>query len=136
MEWRRLFGRGLRTCEMRALIRFLRSLVRARRVADAELRDEFALHLDSRTDDLVRRGLSREAARRQARLEFGPVTAYEERVRDVAGFTIINDFFRDLKLGIRLLGRQRGVVATVVADRRTVKEFLEPFLVGELQGTA
>ena len=68
---------------MRALIRFLRSLVRARHVADADLRDEFALHVDSRTDDLVRRGLSREAARRQARLEFGPVTAYEERVRDV-----------------------------------------------------
>jgi hypothetical protein len=43
---------------------------------DADMRAEFRAHLELRADDLVRSGLSRAEATRQARLEFGSPDRY------------------------------------------------------------
>ena len=38
---------------------------------DLDLNDEIHFHIEARTQDLIRNGLSREEAQRQGRLEFG-----------------------------------------------------------------
>ena len=47
--------------------------------------DEFRSHIAHRADDLERRGLSREAAERAARVEFGGVEAQKDAARDARG---------------------------------------------------
>jgi hypothetical protein len=46
------------------------------------MRDEFAFHLESRTRDLIRQGLSAQEARRRAQVEFGSVESYKEQTRE------------------------------------------------------
>ena len=50
-----------------------------RRAVEREMDDEFRSHIAHRADDLERRGLSREAAERAARVEFGGVEAQKGR---------------------------------------------------------
>jgi len=57
------------------LFRAFRALLSRRRF-ERDMREELATHIEHRTDDLVASGLSREQARRQARVEFGAVEAY------------------------------------------------------------
>ncbi len=64
-------------------------LFRRERHVNADMQDEFAFHLEQRTDALIRSGLSPDAARRQARLEFGSPAAYVDRGRDARGFTVL-----------------------------------------------
>ena len=83
-------------------------LFRRERHVNADMQDEFAFHLEQRTDALIRSGLSPDAARRQARLEFGSPAAYVDRGRDARGFTVADDFCRDVQIGVRMLRRQWG----------------------------
>jgi len=62
----------------------LRQLI-GRRALEREMDDEFRGHIAHRADDLQRRGLSREAAERAARVEFGGVEAQKDAARDVRG---------------------------------------------------
>ena len=59
---------------------FLRRLFGRTRF-ERELTDELQLHVETRVEDLVRRGIDPGEARRRARLEFGGVEQYKERVR-------------------------------------------------------
>ena len=78
-----------------------------------DVRDEFEFHLDARTADLVRGGLSEAAARAQALREFGNAAtgaagcvAEDDRVerrRHVA--RLAGELKQDLTLGVRLIGR-------------------------------
>ena len=43
----------------------------------ADVKDELAFHLQARTDDLMRQGLSADAARKEAERQFGDVRAVE-----------------------------------------------------------
>jgi predicted permease len=82
--------------------------LRGRREVDRDLADELAAHLDERLEELLRAGLSPEAARRQARRELGNATLLTERGRDVWRFAILEDAWQDL----RYAGRQfRGAPA-------------------------
>ena len=60
---------------------------RWKRRSDAErgMTDEIGFHLEARTEDLVRSGLSRGDAMRRARIEFGGIEAYKERCREARG---------------------------------------------------
>lgn len=60
----------------------LTALLQRRRL-DAELDEDLATHLELLTDDYVAKGMTREAARREARLRFGSVVAVAEMHRDV-----------------------------------------------------
>ncbi len=100
---------------MSALSR-LRSLWRglARRSSfEAEMDEEFRLHLELRTEDLIRSGLPPAEAARRARLEFGSAEVHKERARASLGLRIFDEVRGDVRYGVRTLLRTPGF--TVVA---------------------
>jgi len=66
---------------------------------------ELQFHLDARTDDLMRGGLTRPDAERRARLEFGGVASYKDEIREAFGLRLIDDLGRDLAYAWRSLRR-------------------------------
>ena len=80
---------------------------------DADFEQEMAAHLAAAEDDGVRRGLTREEARRTARVELGGLAQLREASRSVQGLPWIGSFWLDIKLGVRLLGKYPGL--TVVS---------------------
>src|SRR5687767_4187606 len=78
---------------------------------DAELR----FHLDRLIDDYVTEGLSRDAARRRAQLEFGGLELAKEECRDVRPLRWFDDLRRDVPLGFRGLARDRLFAVAVIA---------------------
>src|SRR5215470_19092431 len=81
---------------------------------DRETRDELAFHLAARARDLTDRGLTPDAAERQARIEMGGVEKYVDRVRDARGFPLADEFVQDLRHGCRLLARNPAFTAVSV----------------------
>ena len=51
---------------------------------EQDLDDEIRFHIEARAEDLTRKGLPREQAQRQARLEFGALDKSKEACRDPA----------------------------------------------------
>jgi len=58
---------------------------------DREMDEEFRSHIAHRADHFERRGLSREAAERAARIEFGAVEAQKDEARDARGLRAVID---------------------------------------------
>jgi predicted permease len=96
----------------------LRSLwrgLRRDRELEAEMADEFRAHIEMRADDLERSGVSREAALRQARIEFGSVPKYRDEARASRGLRWFDDLrisWLDVKLGLRMLRKYPGLTLT------------------------
>ncbi|MGH7679840.1 MAG: ABC transporter permease [Gemmatimonadaceae bacterium] len=92
--------------ELIARVRSLaRGTVRPRRV-DAELQEEFRLHMEMRAADLVRAGMTPADAARKARAEFGSTEDHIEktrRARGLAWFDELRFSWLDIKLGGRML---------------------------------
>jgi predicted permease len=93
----------------------LRSVVRALRRGD-DLRDdmsgEFRHHIELRTADLVRAGLSAQEAATQARMEFGDPEHYLEEARRSRGLSWLDGLgisLLDLRLGARMLIKYPGL---------------------------
>ena len=82
------------------LRRFLRR-GRLERDLDRELHD----HLERRIADLTSAGMGAREAARRARLEFGGLDVAKEACRDARGTRWAEDFFRDCRYGMRVLGR-------------------------------
>jgi predicted permease len=97
---------------LRALLARVAGLFGGRR-ADDELREEMQAHIDMETAEYVRRGMSPEAARRQALLAAGGVTQAVEAVRDQRGLPVIESVVADLRYAVRSL-RHAPAFATVV----------------------
>lgn len=73
---------------------------------DADLREEFRLHIEMRADDLVQSGMTPADALRQARAEFGNTADHHEQTRQargLRGFDGLRFSWLDLKLGGRML---------------------------------
>ena len=93
----------------------LRSLwrgIRGTAALDAEMAEEFRLHVELRAEALVRSGLSPDDAARQARLEFGSPEHYADRGRASRGLRPFDDLrlsWLDFKLGFRMLRRYPGL---------------------------
>lgn len=84
---------------------FWRGVVRTRTVS-ADLNEEFRLHIELRTADLVRLGMSPADAARKARAEFGNTEHFVEKARVARGlrwFDALRFSGLDLKLGGRML---------------------------------
>ena len=80
---------------------------------DAAMEEELALHLEMAADDWQRRGLTREEAIRQARLQAGGVAQAMEQRRDQRGLPWLEDLLQDARFGARML--RRAPLVTAVA---------------------
>src|SRR5215470_14683074 len=78
-----------------------------------ELERELRFHLEMEVAENIRRGMSEEEARRAARLSFGGVEQTKESYRDIARFRWIEDLWRDLHYGARMLLKNPGF--TIIA---------------------
>ena len=65
----------------------------------------FEEHLAEKVDELVAGGMSREEATFAARREFGNVLQIEERSREVWQWPFLENFFTDVRYGLRQLKR-------------------------------
>ena len=86
----------------------------ARRRMYRELAEEIREHLEEKVEELVASGMLRKDAETKARREFGNVTSTEERGRDVWRWTLIEDFFKDVRFGWRMLRKNPGFTAVAV----------------------
>ncbi|MEX2281263.1 MAG: ABC transporter permease, partial [Gemmatimonadota bacterium] len=95
-----------------ARVRSLWSGLRRRSAFEAEMREEFRLHVELRAKDLVRSGLSKSEALRRARAEFGSAERYKEEARASRGLQRVDALrfsWLDFKLGFRMLARYPGL---------------------------
>jgi putative ABC transport system permease protein len=102
--------------------RLFRHTNRTREDVRADVNDEFAFHLDMRTDELVREGLSQDEARQRAQREFGRTDASSrtlatlgdriERQRRAGRF--LGELWQDAGHGFRLLRRNPGFAAVAI----------------------
>ena len=92
---------------------FLDRVFRRRRLYD-DLSEEIRAHLAERADDLVARGMSRDAAMVEARRAFGNVTKIEEEGRDSWEWPTLDSFLRDATFAMRQLRRTPALTAIIV----------------------
>lgn len=100
-----------------SILNELRNRLRAlftRAREDRELDEELAFHLEMAIEENVRRGMTPEEARRQARLRLGGPTQVREAVRDARGVRWLDDLAADLRYALRTFGRSPGFVAAAV----------------------
>ena len=79
-------------------------------MTDPDPADEIHAHIADRADDLVRAGMPREEAERQARLEFGSIERYREEAREAGrrGSARLELLGRDVMLAARRLRAAPG----------------------------
>src|SRR5258708_6795107 len=90
-----------------------RSLFRRRQVED-ELGEEFAYHLEKKTEEFRARGLSPKDARQAALRALDGIELRKEECRDARGLNWIEDFIRDLRYAARTLRRSPAFTIVVV----------------------
>ena len=88
----------------------VRALVRGGAL-DRELDEELQFHLDQLVEAHLARGLSPEAARREALLEIGGIEQRKEECRDTRRVRFVDDLRRDVRYAIRSLRCAPGFTA-------------------------
>ena len=103
-----MIGRHLRrgVARLRALF--------TRRQEDRDFDEELASHLAMMTEDNMRRGLSRDAARRAAVIRLGPASSLRARHREVRGWPLVETIAQDLRFAIRLMTKERWFSAAAI----------------------
>ncbi|HEY2907218.1 MAG TPA: ABC transporter permease [Vicinamibacterales bacterium] len=85
-----------------ALASRLRALFTARAL-DVDFESELRDHLDSATEENIRRGMTPETAAREARLRLGGVTQLQEAHREQRGLPQVDTIMQDLRYALRTL---------------------------------
>ncbi len=91
----------------------LRRLFSRRRLYD-DLAAEMREHLEEKTEQFVREGMSREEAEHAARRAFGNAALIEERGREAWQWPRIESIWADVKYGSRQLRKSPGFTITAV----------------------
>jgi len=86
----------------------------SRRRIYGDLSAEIEEHLAEKVDELVAGGMSREEATFAARREFGNVLQIEERSREIWQWPALENFFMDVRYGLRQLRKNPGFTAVAV----------------------
>jgi hypothetical protein len=102
----------LRLNWLRELGRRLNMLLH-RRQFDADLEEEMRLHLELRGEQQAESGVEASDGSAAARRRFGNPTVLREKSRSAWGWEWLEDFFQDVKYGLRGMARSTGI--TVVA---------------------
>jgi len=76
---------------------------------DLDFEEELEAHLAMAEEEKVRQGLSREEARRRARVELGGLTQLREAGRAARGLPWLDTFRLDVRLGLRMLRKSWGL---------------------------
>src|SRR5262252_6070969 len=91
----------------------LRSIFRRRRV-ESDMDEELRFHLEQRIEEGVARGLSPDAARREALLAMGGLEQRKEEMRDARRVHWLTDFVDDVRYAFRSLRRTPALTAFIV----------------------
>src|SRR5713226_5632995 len=79
-----------------------------------DLSEEIKEHLEEKIEELVASGTSKEEATHVARREFGNVELVKESAHDVWGWRWLEDLIEDLRFGVRMLRKSRGLTVVSV----------------------
>jgi predicted permease len=91
----------------------IRSLFRRSKV-DEELDNELHFHLERQIDKYMQAGMSRDAALRQARLDFGGLAQIKEDCRDARGISFLESIGHDLRFAVRTLAKAPAFTAIII----------------------
>jgi predicted permease len=83
---------------------------------DRQVREELEFHLESYAEDLMRRGISRDEALRQARAQLGSLAAGQENCRAAWGSRFVDELWTDLRYSLRMMARSPGFAAIAVGS--------------------
>ena len=92
----------------------VRLFSRRHRRSDADLDDEFSAHIEMAAAELRARGMSEEAAGREARLRFGGVTQQREAYLQQSRPPWIDSIGADLRYAVRQLRRNPGFATVAI----------------------
>ena len=89
---------------LRELVRGIRAVFRKEQ-RSREMDEELRVYLESAAADQMRRGMSREAALRAARVEIGSMETVKQNVRAAGWESAVDALWMDLRYGVRQLGK-------------------------------
>ena len=91
----------------------LRAVFRRSRMED-DLDTELRFHIDRESEELERRGVPQQTARRQARVAFGGLELMKEEARDARGTAFFETLLQDVRYECRTLRKTPAFTMTVV----------------------
>lgn len=94
---------------MWARVRSFLEALKRREHFEEGLNEELRFHVDAYADDLMREGVPRPEAYRQAKLQFGAVERVRDECRQARGVRVVDELRQDLSFAVRSFARRRSL---------------------------